>query len=556
MLLGEYLIRRLQQLGITTIFGVPGDFELPLLDQIPPQQWSGSPNELIAAYSADGYARMKGFGALVTTFGPGETSAICGTAGSYCESVAVLHIVGYPGVRAQTKGKILHHTLGDLKYDITQYTAEVTCAATILKNAEEAPDEIDKIIKAMIHHNRPAYLGFPVDLQTTKISTAQLNVPLPQSLNMKEDNDLNDCKELAFTITDKIQNSRAPIIISDGGATRNNIEPLIQELGDMLLCPMFTTFMGKGSVDEQSPLFCGVYGGKGSLPDTIKTVEGSDCVLWVGNFPSDFNTGGFSENVAPENIIDFQRFEVKIGHEKHSANIKAIFMELIKQIKDRNLTAKYESNLSCIAYPEYKESEAEEITHKWLWQRFSSFLRSSDILITETGCSQAGMMEARFPSGIKMFTQAIFGSIGFAPGAAVGASIAGKELNGQGEKYKRMVLVEGDGSLQLTVQALSVLQREGLIPVIYTVERLIHGLHAPYNKIYSWNYTALLKVLAPDIESRSYHVSTAKELDELMKDKEFNEATCPQLVEVMMDEYDCPNSVQIIGETAARHNAG
>lgn len=134
MLLGEYLLRRLHQLGITTIFGVPGgsstfptlffpnkliyvDFELPLLDQIPPSQWSGSPNELIAAYSADGYARIKGYGALITTFGPGETSALCGTAGSFCESVPVLHIVGYPGVRAQTKGKILHHTLGDLRYE-------------------------------------------------------------------------------------------------------------------------------------------------------------------------------------------------------------------------------------------------------------------------------------------------------------------------------------------------------------------------------------------------------------------------------------------------------
>lgn len=135
MLLGEYLLCRLYQLGITTIFGVPGgsstfltllfphklthvDFELPLLDQIPTSQWSGSPNELIAAYSADGYARIKkGYGAFITTFGPGETSALCGTAGSFCESVPVLHIVGYPGVRAQTKGKILHHTLGDLRYE-------------------------------------------------------------------------------------------------------------------------------------------------------------------------------------------------------------------------------------------------------------------------------------------------------------------------------------------------------------------------------------------------------------------------------------------------------
>jgi pyruvate decarboxylase len=115
---GDYLFTRLRQLGIDSVFGVPGDYELALLDLLPPQNWKGSPNELVASYAADGYARMKGAGAFVTTFGPGELSAYCGMAGHYCEFVPVVHIVGYPSVAAAEAGAIMHHTLGDGRFDM------------------------------------------------------------------------------------------------------------------------------------------------------------------------------------------------------------------------------------------------------------------------------------------------------------------------------------------------------------------------------------------------------------------------------------------------------
>jgi pyruvate decarboxylase len=95
------------------------DYELALLDQVEPEglAWIGSPNELTGAYAADGYARVNGAGALVTTFGPGELSALCGIGGAYCEDVPVIHIVGYPPLGAQKSSKILHHTIGDLSYE-------------------------------------------------------------------------------------------------------------------------------------------------------------------------------------------------------------------------------------------------------------------------------------------------------------------------------------------------------------------------------------------------------------------------------------------------------
>lgn len=95
------------------------DYELALLNHVEPAgvRWIGTPNELVGAYAADGYARLKGAAALVTTFGPGELSALCGIGGSFCEMVPVLHIVGYPSFAAQSSGRILHHTLGDKSYE-------------------------------------------------------------------------------------------------------------------------------------------------------------------------------------------------------------------------------------------------------------------------------------------------------------------------------------------------------------------------------------------------------------------------------------------------------
>lgn len=68
------------------MFGLPGDFNLTLLDQmltVEDVEWVGTTNELNASYAADAYARVgRRLGAVVTTFGVGELSAINGLAGS------------------------------------------------------------------------------------------------------------------------------------------------------------------------------------------------------------------------------------------------------------------------------------------------------------------------------------------------------------------------------------------------------------------------------------------------------------------------------------------
>ena len=133
---GDYLLDRLAELGVTEVFGVPGDFNLQFLDHIVAHdrvRWVGDANELNAGYAADGYGRMRGMAALCTTFGVGELSAINAITGSYAEHVPVVHIVGAPALATQAQRRPIHHSLGDGEFGhfMAMHTA-ITCARAAL----------------------------------------------------------------------------------------------------------------------------------------------------------------------------------------------------------------------------------------------------------------------------------------------------------------------------------------------------------------------------------------------------------------------------------------
>jgi len=79
--IGNFLLRRLQEAGVRHIFGVPGDYNLELMQQLEDRgepAWIGNCNELNASYATDAYARINGIGALSVTHGVGALSAING----------------------------------------------------------------------------------------------------------------------------------------------------------------------------------------------------------------------------------------------------------------------------------------------------------------------------------------------------------------------------------------------------------------------------------------------------------------------------------------------
>ena len=97
-------------------------------------------------------------------------------------------------------------------------------------------------------------------------------------------------------------------------------------------------------------------------------------------------------------------------------------------------------------------------------QTIGKYLQSGDYVIAETGTSAYGIPLADLTSkpNVRMISQVVFGSIGWATGTAVGSFVAGQEAQNQSLGIKRNILITGEGSLQLTVQAFSDLIRHEL----------------------------------------------------------------------------------------------
>jgi pyruvate decarboxylase len=199
-----------------------------------------------------------------------------------------------------------------------------------------------------------------------------------------------------------------------------------------------------------------------------------------------------------------------------------------------------------------------------MWQRIGRFLKPHDIVLAESGTAQFGMPDASFPSNISYITQTFWSSIGYTVGACLGACVAAKEMKRPG----RVVLLVGEGSLQMTVQEIGSYIRFGFMPIIfvinnngYSIERAINGETQGYNDVSMlWDHQKMLEFLGArnetGIKGKSFSCKTVKELEAVLHDEEFNRAehiqvsfmtSClkiltnvSQLCEVHMDKFDYP----------------
>src|SRR6266478_1142653 len=155
--IGDFLLRSLREVGISHLFGVAGDFNLEFLEQLadtPGMHWVGCCNELNAAYAADGFARTHGLAALVTTYGVGELSALCGVAGAYAEHLPIVFVTGAPPLADIERNSLLHHTAGDGDYQNMLACAAQFSTAHARLSPQNAVTEIDRCLTACVREKR------------------------------------------------------------------------------------------------------------------------------------------------------------------------------------------------------------------------------------------------------------------------------------------------------------------------------------------------------------------------------------------------------------------
>ncbi|KAF2459291.1 thiamine diphosphate-binding protein [Lineolata rhizophorae] len=563
----EYLFRRLREVGVRSIHGLPGDYNLVALDYISKNglKWVGNANELNAGYAADGYARVKGISALVTTFGVGELSAVNAIAGAYSEYVPVVHIVGYPSTISQRNGMLLHHTLGNGDFRVfSNISREISCAVAMLNDAHEAATLIDDAIRKCYLLSRPVYISLPTDIVQKKVEGERLKTPI--DLNFPP-NDAEKEDYVVSVVLKYLQSAKNPVILVDACAIRhralNEVHKLVEKSG----IPTFVAPMGKGAINETLPNYGGVYAGDGSNTGVRERVESADLVLSIGAIKSDFNTAGFTYQVSQLNTIDFHSSYVRVKYSEYpGVRMNGVLRKVTAQMGQLSIQAGPTPNNE-IPQEELLSPEP-TITQAWFWPRLGQWLQPEDIVITETGTANFGSWETRFPRDVTAISQVLWGSIGYATGSCQGAALAAKDLAaeaGADQVPRRTILFTGDGSFQLTAQEVGTMLRNGLNPIIfvicnegYTIERYIHGWDADYNDVQPWDYKAVPAALGgrPD-QLATYVVKSRQQTEELFMDREFVDPKCKKLrfVEIYMDRDDAPKVLKMTAEAAARTNA-
>ena len=543
--IANYLLTRLTELGIKDVFGVPGDYNLTFLDQIvnfKALRWVGNCNELNAAYAADGYARVNGAAAIVTTFGVGELSAINGIAGSYSEYLPVVNIVGAPATTTQQQGAIMHHTFGTGDFGVfAKMFEKISVAVAMIETPEKAAELIDHALETCWIKKQPVYISLPSNLVDVEIE-APLK-PLRLAYPETSPDALAECVARAAAL---IRNAKSPVFLADLCASRHHMKTMIQQLLDQTGIPFATMNMGKGIVNESHTGFMGFYNGNYSTPHVQERIESSDCIVSFGTVLSDFNTGGFTSKIDAKATIEIHSDHVNIHHALYS---NVYFNAVIPALTKALTGYRHQENITNPSIPDYTPTN-ERITQQRFWTNMAHYFKAGDIILAETGTSMFGLLEVTIPDDASFIAQCLWGSIGYTVGAVLGAAMAAPT--------RRTLLFVGDGSFQLTAQELSTVIRHKLCPIVfllnnqgYTIERIIHGPTMIYNDIQPWNYAALPAIFGDNVFTAK--ACTELELaDVLMQVENQRDKLC--FIEVMMDKNDCPDSLRQMGKACEAKN--
>ena len=533
-----YLLTRLAEAGLASVFGVPGDYNLPILDAIagrPELAWIGMATEQGAGYAADSYARLRGIGALVTTFGVGELSAINAIAGAYAESVPVVHIVGTPALTARDDGVVLHHNLPGRDYDhFARMAAEVTAAQADLRPGT-APAEIDRVLGTALRTSRPVYLTIPADV-------ADIPVLAPAGRLPRAARGPDPAVVAAFTGRARRMLAAAPgaSLLVGHLAARHRVTTQILDLAIAGALPAAVLSTAKGDFPESDPRFAGLYTGPASAKRARVAVEDADVLITVGITLADTVLPQLPEG----HRIDLAPDEASIdGAVYRGIGLRQSLAILAAAVRSRPRAARADLP----PFEALPDTRGGPLTQRSLWARVQDLLRPGDLLIADQGTAFYGAAGLILPDEAKLVGQPLWASIGWTVPAALGASLAAPD--------RRVVLIAGDGAVQQTAALLG----QGLVPVVivlnnggYTTERAIGHPDAAYHQIPAWDWTALPATVGPAASPVALRVGTSHELASALNAADYHAgAGRPVLIEAVLDAGDIPPLLQELARSLA-----
>jgi indolepyruvate decarboxylase len=508
MNLTEYLFHRLRELGVGHTFGIPGDFVLPVYAV---QEALGMPTIVCAhepgvGFAADAYARLKGLGVVLVTYGPGALNTLNPIACAYAEQSPVLVVSGGPEVALRRPELHLHHVVKTFDSQLNIYR-EVTVDAAILDDPESAPATIDRVLRAVVKSKRPGYLEIPRDRVRAPVASPVGRLELDPKFD-DTPTLVGALEEAAAEIGAMVTAAERPVLYIGAGVRRHGLVEQVVALAERQRLPVVTDLLGKSAFPESHPQYVGIYLGILGDSEVRALVDGSDCVLGIGVALTDVGTGFWTHRINPNARVMIDPDSVQVRYHLYDG---LPMSRVVAKLLERLAPATRPAVVSTV--PRRSADDENEVV---AGSPPSQVIRVREIIAALAGLDQsrysfaADVGDSWFISlelRVDVFVAAgYYSSMGFAVPAALGIGIA--------EPSRRPLAIVGDGAFQMTGTELATLVDQKLRPIILLLNNggygMLEAIDGPrlYFQRRDWDFPALARALGAEAE----RVSTAADL--------------------------------------------
>ncbi|GAB3602171.1 acetolactate synthase large subunit [Microbacterium aureliae] len=280
----QAVVRSLELLGVTDVFGLPGGAILPVYD--PLMDTSEIRHILVrheqgAGHAAEGYAAASGrTGVAIATSGPGATNLVTAIADAYMDSVPVVCITG----------QVFSNLMGTDAFqeaDIVGITMPITKHSFLVKRAEDIPGAI-KAAFEVASTGRPG----PVLVDITK-DAQQAEAPFvwPPKVDLPGYRPVTKAHgKQILAAAQMLRDAKKPVLYVGGGVIRARASAELLTLAETTGAPVVTTLMARGAFPDSHPQHLGMPGMHGTVPAVLALQE-ADLIVALGARFDDRVTG-------------------------------------------------------------------------------------------------------------------------------------------------------------------------------------------------------------------------------------------------------------------------
>ena len=518
------LLETLKRLGVTDIFGYPGGAVIPIYNEI--YDFEGlnhylARHEQGAAHEADGYARASGkCGVCLATSGPGATNLVTGIMTAHMDSIPLLAITG----------QVCSHLLGKDAFqesDIVGITMPVTKNNYLVKDIRDMIRTVkEAYYLATTGRPGPVLVDITRDAQLDVISYEEFEAIFnePISIEGYDPNYIGHPKQIKKAI-DLLKGAKRPLIIAGHGVLLSNATEELYKLATTCQVPVVNTLLGLGSFPGEHQLSLGMLGMHGTVYANYAVNE-ADVVLALGIRFDDRIAGVPKEFCKDATIIHVDIDPAEIGKNKLiDVPIVGDLKHVLNEMNHELTPQTHESWLERIRewreeYPiRVRPHEGNSLLPQKVIQEIDNIVKGNAIVVTDVGQHQ--MWTSQFITFSKpntIITSGGAGTMGFGLPAAIGAQVA--------QPDKKVVLITGDGGLQMNSQELLLLKAYNIPVKVVIINNGFLGMVRQWQELFNQRrYSFVDLEVNPDFETlakaygvQGVTVSTIEELRSQLRD--------------------------------------